>query len=655
MTRTALTALSLLTLVACAGGDRSAPAPTVIVSDSTGRPFQPALSPDGTRIAFGIPVNGRGAIHVANADGTNAVRITNGVWDRNPVWSPDGRWIAYVGEAPSFEIYVVASEGGEVRQLTSGPARDETAGWLPDGTGVVFYRYGAGDVQTLVAPLDGSPIHPIVPPPGGNQFVAVSPDGTKAAFDLHRGTSANGTIWVQDMAGGAARQLTTEGLETAFTARMWSPDSRSLLFLSRRTGTTDIWVADVETGALRQLTNDVRNDFTPGWSPDGRWVVFLSDRGGQRDVWITSAEGGAAHRVTNDLAAEFLPQWTPDGRSIVYARDETSTALRLAALGGGSDRSLVAYDGYQFGGAVIAPDGGTVLFVSDRSGNDDIWSVPLAGGEPTPFAASPLEDRDPRFSPDGTMVAFASNRAGSSDLWVTPAQGGEARPLTNWPSTEAAPRWSPGGETIAFLSDHDATQNEVWIIPAAGGEATRLTTGNTGANNLQWSADGRALYFVAPTPDGADDVYRVPVSGGPAQRLGAGQGGSIGNLQVSPAGGPLAYDAYVGGWGYLEVVPADGGAPRRLTASTDVFQNRVVWSPDGTRIAVSDYDYAHDSYDLKLVTWPEGAWSALTASPQTAEFPEAWTPDGRDVLYMWGHLRSQIMRVSVADLLSTTP
>jgi len=159
------------------------------------------------------------------------------------------------------------------------------------------------------------------------------------------------------------------------------------------------------------------------------------------------------------------------------------------------------------------------------------------------------------------------------------------------------------------------------------------------------------LYFVAPTPDGAEDVYRVPASGGPARRLEAGQGGSIGSLRVSPVGGPLAYNAYTGGWGFLEVVPLHGGAPRRLTASSDVFQNSLLWSPDGGRIAVADYDYAHDSYDIKLVTWPEGAWSALTVSPETAEFPRAWTPDGRELLYMWGRLRSQIMRVSVAELL----
>ena len=628
---------------------------TVLVESDSGEAFQSALSPDGARMAWARPVQGRAAIFVANADGGNPVQLTSGVWDRNPVWSPDGQWIAYHGEAPNHDVFVVPSGGGDSRQLTSGGANDVPVGWLADGSGVIFYRFGVGQAQTLVAPMDGSAIHPIVPPAGGNQYVAISPDGSRAAFDLHRG--GEGTIWVQDLAGGAARQLTTEGLENALTSAMWSPDSRSVLYLSRRTGTWDIWIADVETGELRQLTTDVRNDNAPRWSPDGRWVLFSSDRGGQRDLWIMPAAGGKARRVTNDLSDEQLAQWTSDGQGIVYAQTDLASEIAALPVSGGAGRTIARFDGYAMDDVTLSPDGKTVLFTSNRSSNPDIWSVPFDGGQPTPLAASPLNEGGPQFSPDGSQVVFVSNRAGSPDLWLMPAAGGEARRLTDWPSAELEPQWSPDGSSIAFISDRDAGQNEAWVIPAAGGEARRLTTNDADAANLQWAKDGRALYYEGTAPGGGEDIYRIAFTGGAPRSLGrAGDGSSVANVRISPDGGYLAYATFLGGWGFIDVLPTAGGAARRLTTDSEtVFQNDLRWSPDGKRLAVSAYDYAHDTYEMSLVTWPEGEWSQLTETPELAEFPAAWTPDGRQLVINRGTLKSRIVRVSVAKLVKQNP
>jgi Tol biopolymer transport system component len=225
----------------------------------------------------------------------------------------------------------------------------------------------------------------------------------------------------------------------------------------------------------------------------------------------------------------------------------------------------------------------------------------------------------------------------------------------DWPSTEGEPRWSPDGSTIAFVSDHDASQPDVWTIPADGGEPTRVTMNAGGAGSVRWMRDGESLLYVGRRAEGGDEIYRVPRAGGPPQALGAGQGGSIWSLTVSPDGSQVAYSAFLGGWAFVEVIPTTGGTPRRLTTRTEtVYHDRVLWSTDGARLVVSDYDYPDDSYDLDLVSWPDGEWSALTESPGSAEFPEAWTPDGHHVVYMWGQLRSRIMSVSVADLIAGT-
>ncbi len=656
MMRNILVPSLALALFACASGDDGPHLEFVeVVGNAGGDPFSPRLSPDGTRLAWAQPVAGQAVIHVSNADGSNVQRLSRGTWDSDPFWSPDGRWIAYAGESPAFDLFVVPSDGGEPRQLTSGRAGDQPAGWLPDGSAVVFYRSGVGDAQTLVVPLDGKPERALVAPQGGNQLAAVSPDGSKVAFVLSRGSES--TIWVQGMDGGPARQLTTEGHEFGSPARnMWSPDGRSLVFASRRTGTTDLWTADVETGELTQLTSDVRNDRGHQWSPDGRWIAFVSDRGGQDDIWIVPSRGGQPLRVTNDLASESSHEWSADGRTIYYERTYTEGGLGVTAPDAGEPRMLLSWPGYSVFSADLSPDGATVLFTSDRSGNLDIWSVPLTGGEPVPFAVSPLDESEPRFSPDGSQVVFVSTRSGgSSDLWVMPAAGGEARRLTEWSDDEYGPRWSPDGTQIAFTSDRETTQRDVWVVPAAGGAPRRVTNFNAAQRGeAHWSPDGRSLYVVVTTATGSQVLYRVPVDGGRPVALPASPDAAGGEL--SPDGQHYAYSTFEGGWAFVEIISTAGGLPRRLTRRTErVFQPGSIWSPDGSRLAVVDWTFGDDATtNILEMSVHDTTQRQLTRRPRSFEGPVAYTPDGRQVVFTMNAPDARIVSVSVAELLGGT-
>jgi Tol biopolymer transport system component len=645
----------LLTAAACSGSDRNAlPAATELVNDSGGILTGPTWSADGSRLAWAQTTAGKSAIYVGNADGSHPVRLTNGVWDQIPVWSPDGRWIAYDADDPDRDLMVVPSDGGDRRQLTSGQGAENPAGWTVDGTGVVYYQTGRGEDQTYIAPLDGSPVHRVVPALGGNQYVAISPDGSKVILDLHRG--AEGTVWVQDLAAGPARQLTTEGFEDLVpTGRAWAPDSRHVVFASRRTGTWDLWVADVESGETRQLTHDVRNDLGATWSPDGQWIAFVSDRGGQWDVWVIPSAGGNAQRVTNDLAVEASGTlgWSRDGRSLLYQNTEAEGALGVAAADGSAPRMLVTWPGYTIGtGPTLSPDGKTVIFVSNRSGNLDLWSVPFAGGEPAPFATSPLDESQPRYSPDGSQVLFTSSRSGSDDLWVMPASGGDARRLTDWPSDENNGLWSPDGSHIAFLSNHDGTGQDIWILPSSGGSPSRLTRFRAAIAGVQWSPDGRTLYAIETESNGTRRLYRVPIAGGTPVRLPMAPHGIDGRL--SPDGTLYASESYEGGFAFIDVTPTAGGAPRRITRRTErVFQNIGAWSPDGSHIAVSDWQYGNDvTPDLVALSVGDGAEHRLATLPRGYEQAVTYTADGTGLLFVRIGTRSHIKSADVTDLLA---
>ena len=615
------------------------------------------LSPDGTRMAYSMQIEGLSAIYVAAADGSNPLRLTHGVWDQSPYWSPDGRWLAYYSDE-NADVWVVPSAGGEARGLTSGPANDNPIGWLADGSGVLVYRQGVGDAATLVAPLDGGPVRPLFDAPAGNIAAMPSPDGSKIGFLV--GSGGRQTLWVKDVAGGPARQLTTEGFEDARVVRMWSPDSKHIAYQSRRTGTQDLWVADVETGALRQLTDDIRDDYGATWSPDGRWILFESTRGGQEDQWVVPVEGGAARRVTNDPELENNTSWAPNGHSIVFGTMRLTNAIEVRGVDGGAPRTLVSLNGYVINGGQVevSPDGRTVLFVSNRSGAYDIWSVPVAGGEMTQLASSPTFDGDPAWSPDGQWIVFQSRRRGTADLWIMPAAGGEPRQLTDWPSNEWRAHWSPDGTTIAFVSNRDASQAEVWTIPAAGGAATRVTRGAGGVGDVQWSRDGRTLFYTGATAAGPRQLFRVPASGGTPRALTRAVGNaSISGLgfDVSPDGAQVAYSYLVSGWGFVETVPAAGGTPRRFsTDTTRVYQVIPRWSPDGSRIAISDFNYETNLGNLLVVPATQDAGRRLPAAPDAWEQDQRWTPDGRSLVYSSARAMNRFVTADVSRVLATT-
>lgn len=639
----------LFLTAACSGGDAGAPAvpaATFVVDSARGDAIQPVVSPDSTRLAWAQTVDGASAIFVGNPDGSNAVQLTHGVWDTAPVWSPDSRMIAYLAESPDFDLFVVSIDGSEPRQLTSQPGQEAPRQWLPDGSGVVYAHEGVGPVHTLVAPLDGSSPRPLLPPIEGNQYGTMSPDGSRAAFTLIRGGSS--TVWVQDLDGGEARQITDEGLEEG-SIQMWSPDGRSVAYTSRRTGTWDIWIFDLSTGERRQLTTDIHNDEAPLWSPDGQWIAFRSDRGGQTDLWIVPAAGGTPSRVTDDLLYEQDFVWAADGRSLYVGRRDLTVGLKVVPIDGSPARDLIDWPGYATEAVDVSPDGTTVLFESNRSGNADIWSVPFAGGEPSLFAASPVFDEAPVYSPDGARVLFHSHRGGTGDLWVMPATGGDAVRLTNGPSDDGNARWSPDGSMIAFASDMATDRRELWVIPSSGGEARRLTTDHGDIADPRWSDDS-TIYFIGVEPGGTQDLFRVTLDGGQPEALGASPYIGVGDL--SPDGMHYAYASFEGGWAFIDVIPTTGGPPRRLTNRTDrVYQSALHWSRDGASIFVSDLDFADDSDDLQIVSWPAGEWSQLTRTPGVNERPEAIAPNG-DVIVLAGRYSGTVVSIDVSGLIA---
>ena len=246
-----------------------------------GADLRPAWSPDGRTIAFirYQPSDESEELWVMNADGSGQRRLARNAWHETPAWSPDGRRIAFVGRrghksgsyhSGSSELDVMNADGSGRRRLTRNTVRDSNPVWSPDGRRIAF----ESSWQVNVMNADGSGQRRLTHNGGRNFAPAWSPDGQRIAFERRLGRKKYGRcsgcgkastfeVHVMDADGSGQQRLTTQGAEPG-----WSPDGQKIAFMSERDGNAEIYVMNADGSGQRNLTR-TRNRHESGlvWSP----------------------------------------------------------------------------------------------------------------------------------------------------------------------------------------------------------------------------------------------------------------------------------------------------------------------------------------------------------------------------------------------------
>lgn len=341
---------------------------------------------------------------------------------------------------------------------------------------------------------------------------------------------------------------------------------------------------------------------------------------------LSSGLPGEAHQVTSGDAWQGDPALSPDGGTIAYASDESGNRdIYITNVRGESNLNLTNDPAPDYCPAWF-PDGGALAFVSERGGAKAIWKMSSLGGGATMLIKNAL---DPAISRDGRIAFTALLPNGKQRIGVASlADPGKITVLTGptdgmWEHHK--PAWSPDGRTICY-----ATRQDLWTVSSSGGPAKRLSRNGLGDSNPAWSGDGKYVYFSSGR-GGTLALWRIAAEGGAAKRLTQGPGYEY-DPSVSRDGSRLAYTTQREP-GALYIKDMKSQKVTKLPGMRGACQAAI--APDGSKVAFVS-DRAGPTFDLWIQPLdrgiPTGQPQRLTEDTAHACCP-AFSPDGKWIAY----------------------
>jgi dipeptidyl aminopeptidase/acylaminoacyl peptidase len=307
-----------------------------------------------------------------------------------------------------------------------------------------------------------------------------------------------------------------------------SPDGKMVTYtvatpdMEANRNASNIWMVATNGGAALQLTQS-GHDSSPVWSPDGKTLAFLSSRNGDSQVYLLSMDGGEAHALTRLSTGADLVKWSPDGKTIAFTSSVYPDCVsRSAAAINHNDECNKKRDEEKEKNKVKAHVADHLLYRHWTHWNDGkrshLFVVPADGSaaprDLTPGANYdvPPDERgapgDINFSPDGKEICFTAVTdkmeaiSTNGDLFLVPVSGGEAKRITTNPGFDGNPVYSPDGKYIVYHAQltpgYEADRWRVMLYDRAAGRIENLTeTFDRSAEELAWSPDSKTIYFTA--------------------------------------------------------------------------------------------------------------------------------------------------------------
>ena len=498
-------------------------------------------------------------------------------------------------------------------------------------------------------------------PPALLRQPALSPDGGEIAF------AYAGDIWIVSAEGGVARRVTAHVAEDSDPA--FSPDGTTLAFLSQRTGGGNLYTIALDgNSAPRRLTHHGATSGPFSWSPDGKWLYFSSGYGGLGgSLYKVGTEGGSPIRLAHDpLEAHYNVAVSPDGATLAFNNNghqwwrhgpnpsgHSDIWLVGEAIDASDHRRLTRYLGRNLWPMWNA-DGTGLYYVCDRSGEENLWFMPLSGDDDAEPVTHFTEGRvlRPSISADGRWIAFERDFR----IWRLNVETGEAAPveIVVYADDKATPvrhqtytgdisefELSPDGKKVAFI-----VHGEVFADLAdkgdkvkKGGDSFKVTDTHARESELAWSPSSDRIVYVSDR-DGRNEIYLYDFKERKETRLTDSPA-----MKYAPTFSPDGkWIAFVQDRTEIRLIDAETLEERPFVTGqyfTGVLPpTDYVWSPDGRWIAfVATDDHFFSNVYVQRIDETEP--HQLTFLSNISCWGLHWSPDGKFLVFNTGQYRTE--------------
>lgn len=497
----------------------------------------PAISPDGSTIAFSY----QGDLYRVPAAGGRAVLLTlHEAYDCQPVWSPDGKTIAFASNRfGQFDVYFMPAQGGEPRRLTFHSAGDYPSDFTPDGRAVIFSSLRLDAVTSVQFPSWGMSELYQISVKGGRPLQILSTCALSARFDeagnrllyedlkgyenpwrKHHQSSVARDIWMVDLPSGDHTRITTFAGEDRNP--IWVAGEEAFFYLSEESGSFNVWKASLDSPLRPEpLTRHTAHPVRYLSCSDNGILCYTYDG----EIYLRRPGAAQSEKVLIEIAADrrlnAAEHTTAPGKATEMAVSPTGKEIALVVRGevfvtsvDHEDTKRITDTPEQERWISFSPDGRSLLYAGERDGSWNVYRTSLVHDDEhyffsstslreEPMVATPLEEFQPRYSPDGKEIAYLEERTTLKVLNLDTDQTRLVLPADmnySYSDGDQWYEWSPDGRWfLVTFNDPDRWSDEVGLIDAAGKEEVVNLTKN-GYEDIRphWMSDGAMMIWLSP-------------------------------------------------------------------------------------------------------------------------------------------------------------